>query len=144
MKVLLDTSVLVAGMVEAHPHHEQGLSWLKRAVAGELVGVVAAHTLAELYSVLTTLPVYPRISAADAANLIRRNVVEHLEVTSLNASEYVQVIDHLAATGIIGGATYDALILQAARKAGADLVVTFNARDFRRIYPDMAEKIVSP
>jgi len=29
MKVLLDTSVLVAAMVEAHPAHEKSLPWLQ-------------------------------------------------------------------------------------------------------------------
>ena len=47
-------------------------------------------------------------------------------------------------TGIIGGATYDALILCAAAKAHADQVVKLNTKDFQRVYPDLAEMIVSP
>ncbi len=56
MKILLDTSILVAAMVEAHPFHEQGLIWFTRVTNGTDEGVVAAHSLAELYSILTTLP----------------------------------------------------------------------------------------
>lgn len=59
MRALLDTSVLVAGMVEVHPHHGERFKWLKKAIEGEIEGVVAAHSLAELYSVLSTLPVHP-------------------------------------------------------------------------------------
>lgn len=55
MRVLLDTSVLVAAMVEAHPAHERALPWLQRVEAGIDSGVVAAHSVAELYAVLTTL-----------------------------------------------------------------------------------------
>ncbi len=144
MKVLLDTSVLVAGMVEAHPYHEQGFTWLKLAAEGEVEGLVAAHSLAELYAVLTTLPVHPRISGTDAAYLIQRDVGEHLEIVSLDGREYTEMIEHLAASGIIGGVTYDAIILQAGRKAEVDLVLTFNVKDFRRIYPGMADKVASP
>lgn len=68
MKVLLDTSVLVAGMVEAHPYHAQGMRWLKRVIQGEIQGIVAAHTLAELYAVLTALPVEPRIAPYETGN----------------------------------------------------------------------------
>ena len=56
MKVMFDTSVLVAGMVEPHPMHERALPWLKRARSRDLEFFVAGHTLAELYAVLTTLP----------------------------------------------------------------------------------------
>ncbi len=46
--------------------------------------------------------------------------------------------------GIAGSAAYDALLLHAAAKAGVDQVVTLNAHDFRRVYPALDDKIVSP
>ncbi len=130
-------------MVEAHPAHEQGLAWLRRVTDGTDQGLVAAHSLAELYAILTTLPVYPPISSADAKQLIQHNVAEKLEIVALSDQDYLQVIEHLAALGIIGGATYDALILHAAAKAKVDLVVTLNEKDFQRVYPDLADKIVA-
>jgi len=144
MRILLDTSVLVAAMVEAHPAHEQGLAWLKRVTDGPDKGLVAAHSLAELYAVLTTLPVHPPISPSDAQQLIKHNVTEKLEVVFLSDQDYIQVIEHLAALGIVGGATYDALILRAAANAKVDLVVTLNEKDFQRVYPNLADKIVAP
>jgi len=54
------------------------------------------------------------------------------------------VTKHLSEEAITGGVTYDAVILYAAIKGKADRVVTLNEGDFRRIYPEMAEKIVSP
>jgi len=62
----------------------------------------------------------------------------------LSDKDYAAVIDHLSGLGIVGGATYDALILHAALKADADQVVTLNEKDFRRVYPNLADKIVSP
>ena len=74
MKILFDTSVLVAAVVQPHPMHSRALPWLKRAKAGEYDFVVATHTLAELYAVLTTLPVKPRISSSTAWRLIQENI----------------------------------------------------------------------
>lgn len=144
MRVLLDTSVLVAAMVEGHPAHGRAFPWLQRVKAGLDVGVVAAHSLAELYSVLTTLPLQPRISTGAAEQLIMRNILDICEVVSLSETDYAGLITHLAAAGIMGGATYDALILHTALKVEIDQVVTLNEKDFRRVYPELASKIVAP
>ena len=144
MRILLDTSILVAALVEAHPAHERALHWLKGVIHGTDVGVVAAHSLAEVYAILTTLPVQPQISPSDAHQLIKRGILNVREVVSLSDVDYAQVIEHLSALGIVGGATYDALILRAAVNANVDQVVTFNEKDFRRVYPDFVDKIVSP
>ena len=69
MKILLDTSVLVAAMVETHPAYEAAFPYLLRMKKGEENGFVAAHSLAESFSVLTRLPVRPRISPALAHKL---------------------------------------------------------------------------
>lgn len=131
-------------MVEGHPAHVQGLAWLKRVRRGPDKGLVAAHSLAELYAILTTLPVHPPISPSDARRLIQHNIIGFLEIVFLSDEDYIQVIEHLVQQGIVGGATYDALILRAAEKAEVDLVVTLNEKDFRRIYPGLAAKITVP
>lgn len=56
MKILFDTSVLVAAIVEPHPQHAPAFRWLKRVRAKEFDMLIAGHTLAELYAVLTTYP----------------------------------------------------------------------------------------
>ena len=144
MRILLDTSVLVAAVVESHPAHSQALPWLQRVRNNGDAGLVAAHSLAELYAILTTLPVQPRIPPSIARQLIQHNVLDICEVVFLSDQDYAAVIDHLADLGIIGGATYDALILHAAAKANVDQVVTLNEKDFRRVYPALTDKIVSP
>lgn len=144
MKLFLDTSVLVAALVEAHPAHERALPWLQRIKDGSDAGVISAHSLAELYSILTTLPVQPRISPVTAQQLITSNIRSTFEIITLTESDYASVIDHLADLGIIGGATYDAVILQAAANADPDQVVTLNEKDFRRVRPDLAPKLMTP
>ncbi len=144
MRILFDTSVLVAAMVETHPAHAPALSRLQRARAGIDTGIVAAHSVAELYAILTTLPVQPRISPMTAHQLITHNVLDLLEVAALSAQDYTAVVAHLADLGIVGGATYDAVILHTALSANVDCVVTLNEKDFRRVYPELADKIVAP
>ena len=131
-------------MVEGHPSHTLAWPWLQRVKAKTDAGLVAAHTLAELYAILTSLPVNPRIPPTLAVQLIQRNVLDTCEVVALSGADYVTLLNHLADLGIAGGAVYDALLLHAAWKSGIDQVVTLNAYDFRRVYPALADKIVSP
>jgi predicted nucleic acid-binding protein len=144
MRILLDTSTLVAALVETHPNHTLAFPWLQKAKSKTFAGFVATHSIAELYNILTTLPIRPRISSATASRLLKRDVLDQLEAISLSKEDYAIVIEHLSGLGIIGGAIYDALIVRAAIKANVDQIVTFNADDFRRVYPALAEKIVSP
>jgi predicted nucleic acid-binding protein len=72
MKVLLDTSVLVSAMLPDHIHHSQARLWMERAKSGTFEFAVSGHSLAEMYSVLTRLPRRPRISPADALQLIQQ------------------------------------------------------------------------
>lgn len=144
MRILLDTSVLVAAMVEAHPAHDRALLWMSRVARGSDVGLVAAHSLAEVYAVLTTLPVNPPISPANAMQLIQHNLINTFEIIVLSAQDYSNLLESLSSLGIIGGATYDALILRAAENANVDQVVTLNEKDFRRVNPKLADRIVSP
>jgi predicted nucleic acid-binding protein len=96
MKILLDTSVLVAAMVEAHPAHERALPWLQRIKGGTDVGFVAAHSIAELYAILSILPVQPRISSITANQLIRKNVLDICKIVSLSVQDYTRIIKHLS------------------------------------------------
>lgn len=123
MKLLLDTSVLVAGMVEAHPEHERALVWLER-VSNTDNGFMSVHSLAEVYAVLTRLPVQPKI---------------HPE-----QEDYFNAIQNLAKAKLVGGIVYDALIMQTAIKAGVEQLITLNAKDFCRLYPNSEIKIVEP
>jgi predicted nucleic acid-binding protein len=142
--VLLDTSVLVAAMIESHPHHVRALPWLQRIKAQTDSGVVAAHSVVEVYATLTRLPLQPRISPRLAQQLIKQNILDICEIVTLAQDEYQTLIVHLAATSIQGGATYDALILHTAAHAAIDQIVTFNLTDFRRVYPSLAPKVVEP
>jgi predicted nucleic acid-binding protein len=144
VKILFDTSALVAAMVAAHPSHERSLPWLARARAGEFDWCVSTHTVAELYAVLTTLPVSPRISPLMARRMIHENVQTGGKLVALTPADYVHVVGALSELGLSGGAIYDALIWRAARKSGADRLLTLNPRDFQRLSRAGGPEIITP
>ena len=133
MRILFDTSVIVAAMVEAHPFHKRALPWLKKAKENNFELIIAAHTLAELYAVLSTLPVRPRISPGIAWYLIHENIESTAKIITLTPSEYSRTIKALSDKGLSGGIIYDALIAKSALKAKADRLLTLNKKDFEKI-----------
>lgn len=143
-RVLADTSVLVAAFVESHPSHTRALPWLQKARGGDIDLLVCGHTLAELYAVLTRLPLSPRIRPALARRLVRDNVESIADIVDLEAADYATVLDGLAELEQTGGVVYDALIARAARKADAATLLTLNEKDFRRVWPEGAVRILSP
>ncbi len=144
MRVLFDTSVLVAAMVQAHARHQDARPWLERALAGDIDFLVSAHTLAELFSVLTGLPTSPRTTPGTARRLIRENVEHPASIVPLTARDYAAVLNDMGELGLSGGVVYDALIARAARKASADRLLTLNPDDFRRVWPDGTDAITGP
>src|SRR6185503_19176171 len=104
--------------MQSHPNHEEARPVLERVKAGKDTGFVAAHSLAEAYSVLTRLPGGSRVAPTVAWQLIAENVVKGFSIITLTAKEYSQTLATAAANGVEGGRTYDALLLRAAAKSG--------------------------
>lgn len=144
MKVLFDTSVLVAALVTSHSRHSHAFGWLKRAKTGEFEPIVCSHTLAELYSVLTSLPLKPKIAPTDAFRLIEASVQKIFSIVSLASSDYVRVLQALAERSLSGGVINDALISLAARKSHADSLLTLNPKDFLRLWKDGDPAVIEP
>jgi predicted nucleic acid-binding protein len=144
VRVFFDTSTLVAALVQSHPAHQAAIARLQRVNAGHDAGFAAAHSIAELYAVLTAYPIRPRIAPALALQLIRQSVFTQFEIIALDSTDYAAVIDQLAESGISGGATYDALLLLAAHKAAVEQILTLNEGDFRRLRPDLSDRITKP
>jgi len=135
VKIFFDTSVLVAALVEGHPHHARSFASLKRALGNGNEFLVSSHTLAELYAVLTALPVSPRISPGMAGRLIEESVFRRARVIALSVTDYLTVLRRAADSALAGGNIYDALIFMAAEKAGAECLLTLNPADFQRAGP---------
>ncbi len=144
MKTLFDTSVIIAALVESHPMHGRAFPWLKQAKEKQFELVVASHTLAELYAVLSTLPLKPRISSSVAWRLIKENIESTSRVISLTPAEYSSTIKSMSEMGLSGGTIYDALIAKVAQKAKVERLLTLNINHFRRVWQDEENKIITP
>ena len=144
MIILFDTSVLIAAFVESHPMHKRAFPWLKQAKAKEFEMIVAAHTVAELYAVLSTLPIKPRISPLIARKLIGENIESTGKIIALTPREYISVIKEISEMGLVGGVTYDALIAKVAQKSKVEKLLTLNVDHFTRVWPGGEKIIVLP
>lgn len=144
MKTLFDTSVIIAALVEAHPMHQRAFPWLKQAKEKGLELIIAGHTVAELYAVLSTLPTKPRITPAVAWRLIHENIQAVAKIVSLTAAEYSAVIKKISEMGLAGGIIYDALIAKVAEKSKVERLLTLNPDHFKRVWPEGEKIIVSP
>jgi len=144
VRVFFDTSVLVAAMVDRHPRHARAMPPIRRVLDRRDVGIVSAHSLAETYAVVTSLPLSPRIGPEAAHRLVHENLVGRFEIVALTAREYERLLEALPERGAAGGSVYDALQIQCAVKAGAERIYTFDVSDFSRLAPDWSTRIASP
>lgn len=144
-KVLLDTSVLVAATVQKHSSHLAAFSALDRVQSGKDEGLISAHSLCEMYAVLTKIPFPFRHTPEQALLNIEENVLPHFETVALTRQDYPVLIREAAMIGIQGGTIYDALLLKCALKSGAGILVTLNTRHFQAIVPKgLTLKIAAP
>lgn len=141
MRLFFDTSVLVPVFVPGHEHHERSLSAF--SAADPRSGYCAAHSLTEVYATLTRMPGKYR-AAPEQALLCLETVQERLNVIALTVAEYVAAIREAAGMGIEGGSVYDALLGACAIKGKADILYTWNTRDFQRLGTDVSRVVRTP
>jgi predicted nucleic acid-binding protein len=141
VKAFLDTSVLVATFYDSHEHHKASFELFVKQEKGR--GCAAAHSLAEVYSVLTGMPGKERASG-DEALLFLGNVRDRLTIVSLDPEEYFRVAEAAAATGTTGGGIYDAILGHCALKAKAESIYTWNVKHFTRLGRDIAGRVKTP
>ena len=144
MKILLETSTLIAGMLPEHAHHASAVAWLSFAKNQSNGYTVAAHTTAECYSVLTRLPRKPKISPAEARELLEENVFARAGILTSPAGDYVQIIRDLDSKALAGAIVHDAVIARAAENAGVERLVTLNPKHFSKVWNGDPSRIVSP
>lgn len=131
MKVFLDTSVLLGGLIDFGPQSAAA----QRAMASVAEGGIkdagtAWHCCLEFYSVATRLPPEFRLTPADAERLMREEILERVAIAELPSRERGRFLAAAARDDIAGGRVYDAHIAEIARAAGAGVIVTDNRRHF--------------
>jgi len=141
MKAFLDTSVLVATFYAQHEHHTPSIDLFLRFDKND--AYCAAHSFAEIYSVLTGRAGKDRVGG-DEALLFLGNVRDRLTIMSLDHQEYFAAIEASAPLGIAGGGIYDALLAHCTLKAEAETIYTWNLKDFQRLGRAIAGRVKTP
>ena len=145
MDIFFDTTVLVAASVRSHPHHAQAFPALRRVATRRDKGFISNHSIAEVYAVLTRLPVEPRIHPMEAARIVTDNLLPHFEAVPINKKDYLDALAVMRNGGWSGAKIYDALLLCCAAKCSADRIYTFNLSDFKLLAPPaLRGKICAP
>ena len=109
-----DTSVAIAALDPNHEAHA-----VCRRVLIEQRPALAGHAAFEAHAVLTRLPPPLRLRPELATQVL---VAAFPDPCWLDASETAELRSRLGELGLIGGATYDALVAAAARANGRRLL----------------------
>jgi len=141
MREFFDTSVLIAAFWRGHIHHEPSL--LLVASASRAESACALHSIAEVYSGMTALPVKPPIPS-EQAFLFVQEVQSRLTLVGLEQHEYLETVQRSSESGVTSGRIYDALLLRAAAKCKAQTIYTWNLKHFRALAPELSSIIRSP
>lgn len=131
VSVFLDTSVLLAGLIDFGPQSAPAQSLLHAVAEKKVDGAATAwHCCLEFFSVATRLPPEFRIAPGDALRLLREEVFARMSVHDLPPKDRVLMLQAAAHDRIAGGRIYDTHIAEVARAAGAGVIVTDNRRHF--------------
>lgn len=137
--ILADSNVLIAALVDRHPHHLPSVEFLGGPDQTDIL--IATHCLAEALGNLTRpfpghgLPPVTVKSQIDS-------LIQNLHVVQLDALATLDAIRRFALQGGVGPRLYDYLIGATGEAFGADTIVTWNVRHFVPLFPHL--RIVTP
>lgn len=143
MKILFDTSVMVASSVTFHPQHNACRVWMEAAIDGRIEMFVSCHSLAEFYRVLTSIKASPQFTTAEVWRLLSE-ILKTAAVVELTRADYTDCLQRLTIANERGGIVYDSVIVQAGIKAHVDKILTLNDRHFQRVWPNHVDQVINP
>ncbi len=115
---------------------------MARVATGEDKGYVSQHSIAEVYSALTRMPVVPRIHPLEAARMILDNILQNFEAIPIEREDYLEALAVVSNASWPGAKIYDALILRCAEKCPAQRIYTFNLKDFKQLAPGHMQDLI--
>jgi len=140
MITFLDSSIIVAGLVENQASHQECKALLSGA--GQLA--VFTHVFTEVFNTLTGSRLGFRIPAPVVATLLRERVLPRVQVVELNVDEILGALDQAEMRGVRGGAVFDYLHLAAGHKVQAARMCTLDVDDFKHFHRVGDPEIVHP
>jgi predicted nucleic acid-binding protein len=140
LKRFFDSSVLIPIFYADHPQHSVSAKLFLEAGKDDFC---ALRTLGEVYATLTRLPLRPLITGPEGMIIVKQ-IQERLTLVALNEREYLSALELASTEAIVGAAVYDTLIADCALKAEANVLLTWNVRDFARLGPAIARLVKTP
>lgn len=138
----IDTSLIVPSLLFWHEKHVVASAALVELLESDSTVVVPLHSLVEAYAVMTRLPPPHRLSAEEAFDLLEGSFRSRSDLIGLEGDEGWDLLQDLCQRNLVGGSSYDSLILASARKGGAQRILTFNRSHFERIATEGIEIVV--
>jgi predicted nucleic acid-binding protein len=135
----LDTSILIAALLEGDPHYAAC-----DALIAEKDVCIYLHGLVEAFNTLTGGRLGFRLLPKDAAEIIEGTAFPTLGVITLTAKETMAAMGEAHSRGVRGGAIYDYLHLVAARKAKSRRLYTLDVSNFRSFHRPGDPEVVHP
>jgi len=144
MKILFDTSVLVAAFIKTHPKHVECFNWVKKTNSKEIDAHISIHTLLEFYTAVTGILKTDKLNSSLVLEIIKKNIYPHFNLISYTETDYKNVLIKLDEYHIIGGASYDFLIAYGAFKQRVNFLLTLNKKHFENFSSELDLTILEP
>ena len=138
---LVDSTVVVAIVAEAHEYHVASIALLDGP--GRVLLAIAAHSYSEAYSTLTRRGEHaPFAFAAGEAWAALASLRAVTGLVGLTAAQSFEAFGRYAGSDGVGPRLYDALIGSAAVLHGISRIVTWNVGHMRGLFPEL--EVVTP
>lgn len=129
--IAADATVVVAAVVGWHERNKAASAALEHALARKTL-VIPAPALIESYAILTRLPAQHRLTHADAFHLLRSDFAA-ARIAGPKTRDAWSMLRRWSVAPIGGSDTYDAMIVDIAREAGAKSLLTFRRRELEAL-----------
>lgn len=130
--VFLDTSVLIAATVDAHPAHAVASGWVEQAGRAGLELCISPQVCREFLVVLTRQPVSERVFSLDEALGALNGWRSGCRMLDEGAAVLDQLVGLVEQHQVRGKQVHDCNIVATMLVNGVQRLATRNAADFRR------------
>lgn len=144
MKVLFDSSTLVAFLVRDHEDHADAYNAYLHYKDRDDDLYISTHSVAEVFRTLTWGVDYLNYTATQAHTIITVTLLSEFDTIDLILQDYREVPAFLKKEGIKGPKIYDGLIARASEKIGAKDLITLNIKDFKQVWGLTSANLVEP
>jgi predicted nucleic acid-binding protein len=129
--VACDATVIAAALVAWHERHENAATALESALARKAL-VIPSPALVEAYATLTSLPAQHRLTHADAFHLLRSSF-STAKIPGPKTRDTWSILRRWSVAPIGGNDTFDAMVIDIAKEAGAKTLLTFRRRELEAL-----------